>query len=130
MAESRAEAIDRERLLACASLMACDSMRAFRAEEPISPAYLLRQAGRIAEICGESLQSIREKEIEGLGASIVPEEAVVDVKALLALADDMDSEADTCRDGMVGVEPFDVKDYAALIRRAVGIRKEKAEGRD
>ena len=86
--------IDRERLLAIATLMAADSVRSVKEGISVSPVYILHAARNIAEACGETFGSIRNRELAKWGTSIVPKETIVDRDALLALADDLDRMGD------------------------------------
>lgn len=85
--------IDRERLLAIATVMAADSVRSAKQGSSVSPVYILHAARDIAEACGETFGSIRNRELAKWGTSIVPKETIVDRDALLALADNLDSSA-------------------------------------
>ena len=82
--------IDRERLLAIATVMAADSVRSVKQGISVSPVYILHAARNIAEACGETFGSIRNRELAEWGTSIVPKETIVDRDALLALADEME----------------------------------------
>ena len=82
--------IDRERLLAIATMMAADSVRSVKQGDSVSPVYILHAARNIAEACGETFGSIRNRELAKWGTSIVPKETIVDRDALLALADQLD----------------------------------------
>ena len=46
--------IDRERLLAIATMMAADSVRSVKQGDSVSPVYILHAARNIAEACGEA----------------------------------------------------------------------------
>ena len=81
--------IDRERLLAIATVMAADSVRSVKEGISVSPVYILHAARNIAEACGETFGSIRNRELAEWGTSIVPKETIVDRDTLLALADEM-----------------------------------------
>ena len=81
--------IDQERLLAIATMMAADSVRSAKQGSSVSPVYILHAARNIAEACGETFGSIRNRELAKWGTSIVPKETIVDREALLALADEM-----------------------------------------
>lgn len=85
---------DRERLLAIATVMAADSVRSAKQGSGVSPVYILHAARDIAEACGETFGSIRNRELAEWGTSIVPKETIVDRDALLALADDIDKQTD------------------------------------
>lgn len=86
--------IDRERLLAIATMMAADSVRSVKQGSSVSPVYILHSARNIAEACGETFGSIRNRELAEWGTSIVPKETIVDRDALLVLADSLDMIAD------------------------------------
>lgn len=116
--------IDRERLLAIAELMAADSVRSVKKGSSVSPVYILHAARNIAEACGETFGSIRNRDLTKWGTSIVPKELVVDRDALLSLADEIDRKSD---DGTVNPDPtkpiassLDLFGYARRIREAVG----------
>lgn len=85
--------IDQERLLAIATTMAADSVRSAKQGSGVSPAYILHAARNIAEACGETFGSIRNRELAEWGTSIVPKETIVDRDALLALADELEEGA-------------------------------------
>lgn len=108
--------IDRERLLAIATMMAADSVRSVKKGISVSPVYILHAARNIAEACGETFGSIRNRDLTEWGTSIVPKELVVDRDALLSLANEMDSE------GLNGWAsgPVNVGEFARRIREAVG----------
>ena len=108
--------IDRERLLAIATMMAADSVRSVKKGSSVSPVYILHAARSIAEACGETFGSIRNRDLTEWGTSIVPKELVVDRDALLLLVDEMDSE------GLNGWAsgPVNVGEFARRIREAVG----------
>ena len=108
--------IDRERLLAIATLMAADSVRSVKQGISVSPVYILHAARNIAEACGETFGSIRNRDLTKWGTSIVPKELVVDRDALLSLADEMESEG---LDGWAS-GPVNVGEFARRIREAVG----------
>lgn len=57
--------IDRERLLAIATVMAADSVRSAKQGSSASPVYILHAARNIAEACGETFGSIRNRELIG-----------------------------------------------------------------
>ena len=107
---------DRERLLSIAAVMAKDSIVAAENNVSVNPPYIFHQARYIAESCGETLESIRSRDVQEVGVSIIPEEAIVDRDALLALADEMDMAYPDSRD--VAVEY--IEDYARRIREACG----------
>ena len=69
---------DRERLLAIATTMAADSVRSAKQGISVSPVYILHAARDIAEACGETFGSIRNRELSKWGTSIVPKETIVD----------------------------------------------------
>lgn len=102
--------IDQERLLAIATMMAADSVRSAKQGSSVSPVYILHAARNIAEACGETFGSIRNRELAKWGTSIVPKETIVDRDALLVLADEMDAEKNFV---LVG-------GYARRIREALG----------
>lgn len=81
---------------------AADSVRSAKQGSSVSPAYILHAARNIAEACGETFGSIRNRELAKWGTSIVPKETIVDRDALLALADetdhDYDLQAPMCKD--------------------------------
>lgn len=108
--------VDRERLLAIATLMAADSVRSVKQGSSVSPVYILHAARNIAEACGETFGSIRNRELAEWGTSIVPKETIVDRDALLVLADELESE------GLEGWAsgPVNVGEFARRIREAVG----------
>ena len=108
--------IDRERLLAIATMMAADSVRSVKKGISVSPVYILHAARNIAEACGETFGSIRNRDLTEWGTSIVPKEMIVDRDALLSLANEMDSE------GLNGWAsgPVNVGLFARRIREAVG----------
>lgn len=114
--------IDQERLLAIATVMAADSVRSVKQGISVSPVYILHAARDIAEACGETLGSIRNRELAEWGTSVVPKETVVDRDALLELADEMDAAADRLLEepelivGAVGL----MRCYAYGIRKALG----------
>lgn len=116
--------IDRERLLAIAELMDADSVRSAKKGSSVSPVYILHAARNIAEACGETFGSIRNRDLTKWGTSIVPKETIADRDALLALADEIDRKSD---DGTVNPDPMkpiasslDLFGYARRIREAVG----------
>ena len=82
--------IDQERLLAIATMMAADSVRSAKQGISVSPVYILHAARNIAEACGETFGSIRNRELAEWGTSIVPKETIVDRDALVGLADELD----------------------------------------
>lgn len=108
--------IDRERLLAIATVMAEDSVRSAKKGSSVSPVYILHAARNIAEACGETFGSIRKRELAKWGTSIVPKETIVDRDALLALADEMEAE------GLNGWAsgPVNIGLFARRIREAAG----------
>lgn len=108
--------IDRERLLAIATLMAADSVRSVKQGSSVSPVYILHAARNIAEACGETFGSIRNRELAKWGTSIVPKETIVDRGALLELADEMET-ADP-EDLEVAIDY--VTECACCIRKALG----------
>lgn len=116
--------IDQERLLAIATMMAADSVRSAKQESSVSPVYILHAARNIAEACGETFGSIRNRELAKWGTSIVPKETIVDRDALLALADEIDRKSN---DGTTNPDPMrplatslDLFGYARRIREACG----------
>ena len=117
--------IDRERLLAIATVMAADSVRSAKQGSSISPVYILHAARNIAEACGETFGSIRYRELAKWGTSIVPKETIVDRDALLALADEMERVApdyslwEVC-EGTERSITDEVADFARRIREACG----------
>ena len=108
---------DRERLLAIATLMAADSVRSVKQGSSVSPVYILHAARNIAEACGETFGSIRNRELAEWGTSIVPKETIVDRDALLALADEIEEHIVT---QWSGIEDGDASDIVFRIREAVG----------
>ena len=82
--------IDQERLLAIATTMAADSVRSAKQGSSVSPAYIFHAARNIAEACGETFGSIRNRELAKWGTSIVPKETIVDR--------DYDLQAPMCED--------------------------------
>lgn len=115
-----AERLDRERLLAIATVMAADSVRSAKQGSSVSPVYILHAARNIAEACGETFGSIRNRELAKWGTSIVPKETIVDLDALLKLADEMDRSAHESEAYFAGVHPVDILEYARRIREACG----------
>lgn len=116
--------IDRERLLAIATLMAADSVRSVKQGSSVSPVYILHAARNIAEACGETFGSIRNRELAKWGTSIVPKETIVDCDALVALAEEM---VEAFRLGAFTGEGLDAKwcrelhgKYAQRVREALG----------
>ena len=107
---------DRERLLAIATMMAADSVRSVKQGSSVSPVYILHAARNIAEVCGETFGSIRNRELAKWGTSIVPKEMIVDRDALLELADELEGEG---LDGWAS-GPIHVGEYARRIREACG----------
>lgn len=108
--------IDQERLLATATVMAADSVRSVKQGISVSPVYILHAARDIAEACGETLGSIRNRELAEWGTSVVPKETVVDRDALLAAWRD-----EMARLAMGAGHPYVAKSY--LTRYASRIRK-------
>lgn len=103
--------IDRERLLAIATVMAADSVRSAKQGSSVPPVYILHAARNIAEACGETFGSIRNRELAKWGTSIVPKETIVDRDALLELAEELEKPM---RDGGYS------KRIARRIREALG----------
>ena len=115
--------IDQERLLAIATTMAADSVRSAKQGSSASPAYILHAARNIAEACGETFGSIRNRELAKWGTSIVPKETIVDRDALLALADEMERRADLPSLTVAGqdlVFSEFLVGYARRVRKACG----------
>ena len=115
--------IDQERLLAIATTMAADSVRSAKQGSSVSPAYILHAARNIAEACGETFGSIRNRELAKWGTSIVPKETIVDRDALLALADEMERRADLPSLTVAGqdlVFSEFLVGYARRVRKACG----------
>lgn len=108
--------VDRERLLAIATVMAADSVRSAKQGSGVSPVYILHAARSIAEACGETFGSIRNRELAKWGTSIVPKETIVDRDALLSLACELESRAEFGRP----VPPVWLEVAAAKIREAAG----------
>lgn len=119
-----AEQIDRERLLAIATLMAADSVRSAKQGISVSPVYILHAARNIAEACGETFGSIRNRELAEWGTSIVPKETIVDRDALLDLADEMETFAETeyCAQSIDEHACNCIGRFADRIREALGVR--------
>ena len=116
-----AERLDRERLLAIATVMAADSVRSAKQGSSVSPVYILHAARNIAEACGETFGSIRNRELAKWGTSIVPKETIVDRDALLRLARYMDKDvAETEAHFSNVISTKSVSDYARCIREACG----------
>lgn len=114
---------DQERLLAIATVMAADSVRSAKQGSSVSPAYILHAARNIAEACGETFGSIRNRELAKWGTSIVPKETIVDRDALLALADEMERRADLPSLTVAGqdlVFSDSLVGYARRVRKACG----------
>ena len=112
---------DRERLLAIATMMAADSVRSVKQGSSVSPVYILHAARNIAEACGETFGSIRNRELAKWGTSIVPKETIVDRDALLRLARYMDKDvAETEAHFSNVISTKSVSDYARRIREACG----------
>ena len=107
---------DRERLLAIATVMAADSVRSAKQGSSVSPVYILHAARNIAEACGETFGSIRNRDLAKWGTSIVPKETIVDRDALLALADEIEEHIAQWS----GIEDGDASDIVFRIREAVG----------
>lgn len=115
--------IDQERLLAIATMMAADSVRSAKQGSSVSPAYILHAARNIAEACGETFGSIRNRELAEWGTSIVSKETIVDRDALLALADEMERRADLPSLTVAGqdlVFSEFLVGYARRVRKACG----------
>lgn len=115
--------IDQERLLAIATTMAADSVRSAKQGSSVSPAYILHAARNIAEACGETFGSIRNRELAKWETSIVPKETIVDRDALLALADEMERRADLPSLTVAGqdlVFSEFLVGYARRVRKACG----------
>lgn len=115
--------IDQERLLAIATMMAADSVRSAKQGSSVSPVYILHAARNIAEACGETFGSIRNRELAKWGTSIVPKETIVDRDALLALADEMERRADLPSLTVAGqdlVFSEFLVGYARRVRKACG----------
>lgn len=122
--------IDRERLLAIATVMAADSVRAVKQGSSVSPVYILHAARNIAEACGETFGSIRNRELAEWGTSIVPKETIVDRDALLKLADEMKQAGKEYRyqanenavySDLIDDAPEEFIEYARRIREALGV---------
>ena len=114
--------IDQERLLAIATMMAADSVRSAKQGSSVSPVYILHAARDIAEACGETFGSIRNRELAKWGTSIVPKETIVDRDALLALADEL--EEDACWEVQTPGDAsgaWRLKDACDRIREALGV---------
>ena len=113
---------DRERLLAIATLMAADSVRSVKQGISVSPVYILHAARNIAEACGETFGSIRNRELAKWGTSIVPKETIVDRDELLDLADEMEAFAETeyCAQAIYDAACNSINAFADRIREAVG----------
>ena len=110
--------IDQERLLAIATVMAADSVRSAKQGSSVSPVYILHAARNIAEACGETFGSIRDRELAEWGTSIVPKETIVDRDALLELAITLEDVAEA---GVaVILDRKKILGYANRIREAVG----------
>lgn len=115
--------IDQERLLAIATTMAADSVRSAKQGSSVSPVYILHAARNVAEACGETFGSIRNRELAKWGTSIVPKETIVDRDALLALADEMERRADLPSLTVAGqdlVFSEFLVGYARRVRKACG----------
>lgn len=112
---------DRDALLALAAEMAADSVRSAKKGSSVSPVYILHAARNIAEACGETFGSIRNRELAKWGTSIVPKETIVDRDALLKLARYMDKDvAETEAHFSNVISTKSVSDYARRIREACG----------
>ena len=109
--------IDRERLLAIATVMAADSVRSVKQGISVSPVYILHAARDIAEACGETLGSIRNRELAKWGTSIVPKETIVDRDALLAVAETLEDCAGRGSD----LTALGCSCLAKRIREALGV---------
>lgn len=116
--------IDRDALLAIATMMAADSVRSAKQGISVSPVYILHAARDIAEACGETFGSIRNRELAKWGTSIVPKETIVDRDALLALADDIDKQTDG---SMFDIWLEDGHYIARRIREALGLGERDAQ---
>ena len=120
--------IDQERLLAIATIMAADSVRSAKQGSSVSPVYILHAARNIAEACGETFGSIRDRELAEWGTSIVPKEMIIDRDALLALAEEME-EFGNLPVKHPGVRVLHNDDfsrelgYARRIREALGVER-------
>ena len=101
---------DRERLLSIATVMAKDSIVAAENNVSVNPPYIFHQARYIAESCGETLESIRSRDVQEVGVSIIPEEAIVDRDALLELADEFEDTANELLE-LVGEAGDDIRPY-------------------
>ena len=113
--------VDRDALLALAAEMAADSVRSAKQGSSVSPVYILHAARNIAEACGETFGSIRNRELAKWGTSIVPKETIVDRDALLKLARYMDKDvAETEAHFSNVISTKSVSDYARRIREACG----------
>lgn len=121
--------VDRERLLAIATMMAADSVRSVKQGISVSPVYILHAARNIAEACGETFGSIRNRELAKWGTSIVPKETIVDRDALLKLADEMEQAGKEYRyqanenavySDLIDDAPEEFVEYARRIREALG----------
>ena len=80
-------------------------------------------ARNIAEACGETFGSIRNRELAKWGTSIVPKETIVNRDALLALADEMERRADLPSLTVAGqdlVFSEFLVGYARRVRKACG----------
>lgn len=110
--------IDQERLLAIATMMAADSVRSAKQGSSVSPVYILHAARNIAEACGETFGSIRDRELAEWGTSIVPNETIVDRDALLALAEEIASAG---YNEWLYSDDFEQDAIARRIRRALGV---------
>ena len=122
--------IDRERLLAIATMMAADSVRSVKQGISVSPVYILHAARNIAEACGETFGSIRNRDLAKWGTSIVPKEMIVDRDALLKLAEEMEQAGKEYRyqanenavySDLIDDAPEEFIEYARRIREALGV---------
>lgn len=122
--------VDLERLLAIATLMAADSVRSVKQGINVSPVYILHAARNIAEACGETFGSIRNRELAKWGTSIVPKEMIVDRDALLKLAEEMEQAGKEYRyqanenavySDLIDDAPEEFIEYARRIREALGV---------
>lgn len=121
---------DRDALLALAAEMAADSVRSAKQGSSVSPVYILHAARNIAEACGETFGSIRNRELAKWGTSIVPKETIVDRDALLELADILGSARETdCRGcrlegaGCAECSSGVAHEAARRIREALGVEQ-------
>lgn len=120
--------IDQERLLAIATTMAADSVRSAKQGSSVSPVYILHAARNVAEACGETFGSIRKRDLEKWGVSVVPKDVLVDRDALLRLARYMDKDvAETEAHFSNVISTKSVSDYARRIREALGLGERDAQ---